>query len=174
MYCCFDVRGLILPHNPTFGLPNFPTGGEYISGKNLFNGLDATLGLVFYFGQHVVPYVAPAKPPVGPLSPGEITGAGGTLCQGKPIALHATVSDPANHPLKYTWKLNGTAQSAEGPDFRFTPNNAGDNTVEVAVVDTLDASRTVTAGPRTISVQDYTPPQISNVTATPDTLELCR
>ena len=38
-------------------------------------------------------------------------------------------------------------------------------------MDTLDAeARTVTAGPRTISVQDYTPPQISNVTATPDTL----
>ena len=24
----FDVRGLILPHNPTFRLPNFHTGGE--------------------------------------------------------------------------------------------------------------------------------------------------
>ena len=166
----FDVRGVILPHNPTFGLPNFNDGGIYIPGKNLFNGLEATVGMVFYFGRHVVPFVAPATPPPGPLNPGEITGAGGTLCQGKPIMLHATTSDPAGHPLKYTWKLNGTAQTTEGPDFSFTPNNAGDNTVEVTVVDTTDATRVVTAGPRTITVQDYTPPQITSVSATPNAL----
>lgn len=167
----FDVRGLILPKNPTFGLPNTPgSGGEYIVGKNLMNGLDATVGMVFYFGRHVVPYVAPATQPTGPLSAGEITGAGGTLCQGKPISLHVTTTDPANHPLKYTWKLNGVAQTADGPDFSFTPNNAGDNTVEVTAVDTTDATRVVTAGPRTISVQDYTPPQITSVSASPNAL----
>jgi opacity protein-like surface antigen len=166
----FDLRGLILPKNPTFGLPSFPTGGEYIVGKNLLSGLDATVGLVFYFGSHSVPVAAAPVVPVGPLSAGEITGAGGTLCQGKPVTLHATTSDPANHTLKYTWKLNGAPQSAEGPDFSFTPNNAGDNSVEVTVVDTADATRVITAGPRIISVQDYTPPQIASVTATPSTL----
>lgn len=166
----FDVRGLILPKNPTFGLPNFPNGGEYIVGKNLMSGLDATVGMVFYFGRHVVPFVAPAVQPIGPLAAGEITGGGGTLCQGKPISLHVTTSDPANHPLKYTWKLNGSPQTSEGPDFSFTPNNAGDNTVEVTAVDTTDATRVVTAGPRTITVQDYTPPQITSVTATPSAL----
>jgi hypothetical protein len=166
----FDVRGVILPKNPTFGLPNASATGIYIPGKNVFDGLQATLGLVFYFGRHVVPFVPPPPPSLGPLNPGEITGAGGTLCLGKPITLHATTSDPANHVLKYIWKLNGAPQTTEGPDFTFTPNNAGDNTVEVTSIDTTDATRMATAGPRTVSVQDYTPPQISSVTATPNTL----
>jgi hypothetical protein len=165
-----DFRGLILPKNPTFGLPSFSDNGIYISGKHVFDGLNATVGMVFYFGRHTVPCVPAPTPPPSPLSPGEITGAGGTLCLGKPITLHASTSDPANHALKYTWKLNGAPQTAEGPDFSFTPNNAGDFTVEASVVDTTDATRVVTAGPRTITVQDYTPPTISSVTASPTAL----
>jgi hypothetical protein len=166
----FDVRGLILPSNPTFGLPSSSNSGIYISNKHVFDGLDATIGMVFYFGRHVVPFVPAPVPPPTPLNPGEITGAGGTLCQGKAITVHATTSDPSNHALKYTWKLNGAPQTAEGPDFTFTPNNAGDFTVEASVVDTTDATRSVTTGPRTITVQDYTPPTISSVTATPSAL----
>jgi hypothetical protein len=166
----FDVRGLILPHNPTFSLPNYPDGGIYIVGKNVQSGLNATVGLVFYFGRHVVPTVAPPAVVTPPLTPGEITGGGGTLCQGKAISLRATTTDPANHTLKYAWKLNGAPQSADGPDFSFTPNSAGDNTVEVAVTDTTDAARTVTDGPRTIHVEEYLKPQITSVTATPSTV----
>jgi len=166
----FDVRGLILPHNPTFGLPNYPDGGVYIVGKNILSGMNATVGLVFYFGRHVVPVVAPPAVVTPPLNAGEITGGGGTLCQGKAISLHATTTDPANHVLKYAWKLNGAPQSADGPDFSFTPNSAGDNTVQVSVTDTTDASRTITDGPRTIHVEEYLKPQITSVTATPGTV----
>jgi opacity protein-like surface antigen len=166
----FDVRGLILPKNPTFHLPNYPDGGIYLPSKYVLNGMEATVGLVFYFGRHVVPYVAPPTPPTPALTAGEITGGGGTLCQGKPIALHATTTDPANHSLKYAWKLNGAPQATEGPDFSFTPNSAGDNTVEVAVTDTTDATRTVTDGPRTIHVEEYLKPSITSVTASPSAI----
>lgn len=166
----FDIRALTLPRNPTFGAPSGSFGGIYISPKNLMNGVQATVGLEYFIGRHVVPVPPPPPVVVPPLTPGEITGAGGTLCQGKPIALHATASDPAGHALKYTWKLNDAPQSAEGPDFSFTPNNAGDFKVEVSVTDSTDPKRTVTAGPRTVTVLDYTPPQISGVTATPSTL----
>jgi hypothetical protein len=165
-----DVRGVTLPRNPTFGAPSGSFGGLYIVPKNVMTGIDATFGVEFYIGRHVVP-VPPVIPVVVPaLIPGDITGADGTLCQGKPITLHSTATDPANHALKYTWKLNGAPQSAEGPDFSFTPNNAGDFKVEVTVVDTTDPKRTVTAGPRTVTVLDYMPPQITSVTATPATL----
>ena len=163
-----DVRGLILPKNPTFGLPNFPGGGVYIASHSLLSGLDATVGMVFYFGRHVVPFAAPPAAAAPGLTAGEITGAGGTLCQGKAINLHASTTDPANHPLKYSWKLNGAPQPTEGPDFSFTPNSAGDNTVEVSIVDTTDATRTTVDGPRTIRVEEYLKPQITSVTATPN------
>ncbi len=166
----FDVRGLTVLRNPAFDLPGYSQTGIYVVPKNLLNGVDATVGLVFYIGRHVVPPVpVPVQPPQ-PINPGEITGAGGTLCQGKPITLHATTSDPVNHPLKYLWTLNGASQTAEGPDFSFTPNNAGDFTVAVTATDTTDPKRSVTAGPRTVTVQDYNPPQITSVTATPSTL----
>lgn len=166
----FDMRGLI-SKNPTFGLPTYSATGVYIPGKNAMYGLEATVGVVFYLGQHLVP--APAVvpvPPPAPLSAGEISGAGGTLCQGKPITLRATASDPENHQLVYAWKLNGAPAGTNSPEFTFTPNNAGDNTVEVAVNDATNPTRKATAGPRTVSVQDYTPPQIAGVTATPSTL----
>jgi len=166
----FDVRALTLPSNPTFKLPTFSSTGIYIPSKNLMNGVEATLGLVFYVGQHTVPL--PPIPPPPPLNGGDITGAGGMLCVGKSITVHSTASDPASppHPMKFMWKLNGEPQSAEGPDFTFPANNAGDFKVEVSVVDTTDPKRTASASPKTISVQDYMPPQITSVTATPDTL----
>ena len=110
------------------------------------NGLDATLGMVFDPGPPCGAARAASGGSSTPINPGDITGAGGTLCAGKPITLHSTASDPLNHPLKYTWKLNGAPQSAEGTDFTFTPNNAGPFPVEVSVVDTTDPKRTATAG----------------------------
>jgi hypothetical protein len=166
----FDARAL-MSKNPTFGLPSFSNTQIYIPGKQRLNGLELTVGAVFYLGRHVVPAPpAPPTPPPTPLNAGEITGAGGTLCQGKPITLHATATDPQGHSLAYAWKLNGQPTGGNGPDFTFTPNNAGDNTVEVSVSDATDATRKVTAGPKTVTVQDYTPPQIAGVSATPSSL----
>jgi hypothetical protein len=165
----FDARGF-WSRNPTFGLPNFSTGGIYIPAKSHVNGLQATMGLVLYLKK---PYVAPPPappPPPAPLSAGEITGPGGTLCQAKPIALHSTASDPSGHALTYSWKLNDAVQTATGPDFSFTPNNAGDFKVEVVVTDSTTPSRTVTAGPVTLTVREYTKPQISSVAAQPTSL----
>jgi hypothetical protein len=93
------------------------------------------------------------------------------LCQGKAITLHSTASDPGGHPLTYSWKLNDAVQSATGPDFTFTPNNAGDFKIEVAVTDsTSTPPRTVTAGPLTLSVQENTKPQITSIAAQPSSL----
>ncbi len=165
----FDVRGF-WSRNPTFGLPNYPTGGIYIPGKNYVNGVQATLGLVVYLKQpYVAPPPAPPAPPA-PLSAGEITGPGGTLCQGKAISLHSTASDPSNHALNYVWKLNGAPQPGNATDFSFTPNNAGDFKVEVVITDSTNPSRTVTAGPTTLTVQEYSKPQITNVAASPSSL----
>jgi PKD domain/Outer membrane protein beta-barrel domain len=165
----FDVRGF-WSRNPTFGLPNFPTGGIYIPAKQHINGLQATLGLVWYLKK---PYAPPPPPPPAapaPLNAGEITGPGATLCQAKAVNLHSTASDPTGHALNYTWKLNDAVQSGNSPDFSFTPNNAGDFKVEVVITDATNRSRTVTAGPITLSVHEYTKPQITSTAASPTTL----
>jgi len=164
-----DVRGF-WSRNPTFGLPNYPSGGIYIPSKNYLNGVQVTLGLVVYLKK---PYVAPPPPPPpppAPLNAGEITGPSGILCQGKSITLHTTASDPGGHALTYVWKLNGAAQSGSTPDFSFTPNNAGDFKVEVSVSDATNPARTVTAGPTTLSIQEYTRPQVTSLAASPTTL----
>ncbi len=162
----FDARGFWSP-NPTFGLSTVNLGGEYIPSGHKLNGLQTTMGLVIYIGKAPVPPPpAPAAPPA-PLNAGSITGAEGTLCQNKPITLHSTASDPAGHQLNYAWKLNGAPSGTNSPDFSFTPNNAGDFTVQVAVTDAANPARTVAAGPITLSVQAYTPPQITNIAARP-------
>lgn len=166
----FDVRGF-WSRNPTFGLPNYPTGGIYIPSKERVNGLQATVGLVLFLKK---PYVAPPPPPPpppAPLNAGDITGPGGTICQGKAITLHSSASDPNGHSLTYSWKLNDQVQTATGPDFSFTPNNAGDFKVEVIVTDSsVTPPRTVTAGPLTLSVHEYAKPEITSITAQPTSL----
>jgi outer membrane beta-barrel protein len=162
-----DVRG-IFSRNPTFDLPNYPTGGVYITSHQHLNGVEATAGLVFYLGKKAVPPPPPPPPPPpAPLNAGTITGAEGQLCQGKAINLHSTASDPAGHQLTYAWKLNGAAQGTNSPDFSFTPNNGGDFQVEVTVTDSTNPSRTVTAGPITVAVKEYTQPQITGINAGP-------
>lgn len=165
----FDARGF-WSRNPTFGLPNYPTGGIYIPGKNYLNGVQATLGLVVFLKKPYTPPPPPPPAPPAPLSAGEITGPGGTLCQGKAITLHSSANDPSGHALHYSWKLNGAPQSGDSPDFSFTPNNAGEFRVEVTVTDATNPSRTVTAGPVTLTVQEYVKPQITSVAASPTSL----
>ena len=165
----FDARG-IWSRNATFDLNGFNTGGIYIPGAQHFNGFEGTMGLVIYLGQGARP--AAQAPPlvVPPLSAGTITGAEGTLCQGKPMTLHSTASDPAGHTLNYAWRVNGSPSGPNSADFAFTPNNAGDFHIDVTVTDSTNPSRTVTGGPITISVKEYVEPQITNVSATPNAL----
>lgn len=166
-----DARGMF-SRNPTFGLPNFPTGGVYIPNKHWINGLELTAGVIFYLGQVYTPPAPPAvvPPKPAPLNPGSITGYEGLLCQGKPITLHSSASDPLGHTLGYAWKLNGAAVGSNSSDYTFTPNNGGDFVVEVTVTDTTDTSRTVTAGPVTVSVKEYLQPQITSLTASASAL----
>lgn len=164
-----DARGF-WSRNPTFDLPNYNDGGIYIPAKDHINGFQATLGLIIYLGRHYVPPPPTPPAPPAPLNAGSITGAEGTLCQAKPITLHSNAADPAGHPLTYAWKLNGTPSGTNSADFSFTPNNAGDFTVEVTVTDSTNPSRTVTAGPITLNVQQYVEPQITAISATPNAL----
>jgi opacity protein-like surface antigen/outer membrane protein OmpA-like peptidoglycan-associated protein len=131
-----DARGF-WSRNPTYGLPNFPNGGIYIPAKDKINGFQGTLGLVFYLGQSKCPEMPPAPPPPAPLSTPTITGAeGATICQGKPVNLHANVAGPSGHTLKYEWTVNGAAQPGNTADFSFTPNNTGSFNIQVTVTDT--------------------------------------
>ncbi len=155
--------------NPTFRLPNYDDGGIWIPSKQRVNGFQGTIGIVMYLGHPKVPVTA-APVVVAPLNAGTITGAEGTLCQGKPITLHSTASDPAGHTLTYAWKLNGAPSGGNSADFTFTPNNAGDFTVQVTVSDSTNPSRTVTSGPITLSVKEYAEPQITSISATPNAL----
>ncbi len=166
----FDARG-IFGGNPTFGLSNTDQGGLYIPTKQRFRGFEGTMGLVIYLGQGARP-APPATPPqpLAPLNAGTITGAEGTLCQGKPITLHSTASDPAGHTLNYAWKVNGAPSGTDSADLTFTPNNAGDFQVQVTVTDSTNPTRTVTAGPVTLSVKEYVEPQITSISATPNAL----
>jgi outer membrane protein OmpA-like peptidoglycan-associated protein len=130
-----DARG-ITSRNPTYGLPNYPTGGIYIPSKNSINNFQGTLGLVFYLGQSKCPPMPPAPPAPAPLAQPTITGAEGTICQGKPVTLHANIQAQANQKLSYSWTLNGQTQGGDSPDFTFTPNNTGTFNVQVTVKDT--------------------------------------
>jgi outer membrane protein OmpA-like peptidoglycan-associated protein len=186
-----DARGL-WSRNPTFGLPNFPDGGIYIPAHDKINGLQATLGLVWYLGQSKCPPMPEPPPPPAPLNAGGITGAeGATICQGKPVTLHSTASGPAGHTLAYAWKVNGQASGSNSPDFTFTPNNTGSFAVEVTVSDTTPPPPAITR-PKNIPERCWVQPpapqaaapvtatttvtlaesalDVTNVTATPNTL----
>ena len=166
----FDARGF-WSRNPTFNLPNYNTGGIYIPAKQHLNGFQGTIGIVIYLRRpYVPPPPTPPPPAPGPLNPGSITGAEGPVCPSRPITLHSTASDPAGHALTYAWKVNGTPSGTNSPDFSLTPNNAGDFAVEVAIADSTNPSRNVTAGPITLHVQKYVAPQITNISATPNAL----
>ena len=130
-----DVRGL-WTRNPTYDLPNYNDGGVYIPAKNKLNGMQATLGLVWYFGQSKCPPMPPAPPAPAPLPTPTITGAEGTICQGKPVTLHADITGPSGHTLQYAWTVNGQAQGSNSPDLSFTPNNTGSFNIQVTVTDT--------------------------------------
>ncbi len=185
-----DARG-ITSRNPTYNLPNYNNGGIYIPSKDSINNFQGTIGLVWYLGQSKCPPMPDAPPPPAPLATPTITGAEGTICQGKPVTLHANMQASGTQKLSYTWTMNGQAQGSDSPDFTFTPNNTGSFNIQVSVKDTTPPpppmerpkkfpvrcwvqpptpppAQPVTAT-ATVTVND-TPPSISSVTATPNTL----
>jgi outer membrane protein OmpA-like peptidoglycan-associated protein len=163
-----DARGF-WSRNPTYDLPNYPDGGIYIPAKDKLNSFQGTIGLVFYLGQGKCPPMPPAPAPPPPLPTPTITGGEGTICQGKPVNLHANIQGPSGHNLAYEWTLNGAAQTATGPDFSFTPNNTGTFNVQVTVRDTTPPPAPMER-PKNIPVrcwvQPPTPPPAAPVTAT--------
>jgi opacity protein-like surface antigen/outer membrane protein OmpA-like peptidoglycan-associated protein len=168
----FDGRGF-LSRNPTYNLPDAPTGGIYVPRNDRLNGVQLTAGAIFYLGKKVVPQ--PRQEPLPPLGAVTITGgeapANGVLCQGKPISFHVDETDPAGHVLAYSWKLNGATQGSNSPDFSFTPNNGGDFNVEVEITDTQCVTRKVAAPAKTVHVTEYTEPVISSFTVSPKELD---
>jgi len=82
----------------------------------------------------------------------------GLLCQGRAITLKSDASDPAGRQLSYRWRLNGQPAGTNAPTFSFTPDAAGNYTVQVEVVDSTDASRVASAGPVTLNVREYRVP----------------
>ena len=167
----FDLRGL-LSRNPTYNLPNSPsvTSGVYIPAKTEYNGLQATLGLVFYAGTTKCPPMPAAPPPPAPLPTPTISGADGQICQGKPVTLHATMPGaPADHKFSYAWTVNGQAQDANAPDLSFTPNNTGSFSVQLTVTDTTPPPAPMERPkkfPVRCWVQPPPPPPVAPVTAT--------
>jgi outer membrane protein OmpA-like peptidoglycan-associated protein len=163
-----DARG-ITSRNPTYDLPNYPTGGIYIPSKDMINNFQGTVGLVFYLGQSKCPPMPPAPPPPAPLATPTITGAEGTICQGKPVTLHANIQATGSQKLSYSWTLNGQAQGSDSPDFTFTPNNTGSFNIQLTVRDTSPPPTPMERPnkfPVRCWVQPPTPPPAQPVTAT--------
>ncbi len=164
-----DARGT-WSRNPTFDLPNFPDGGIYIPAKDKVNGFQGTVGLVFYLGQSKCPPMPTAPPPPPPLPTPTISGGEGTICQGKPVTLHANLTGaPAGHTLVYAWTMNGQASGSNSPDFTFTPNNVGSFSIQVTVTDTTPPPAPMERPakfPVRCWVQPAAPPPVAPVSAT--------
>jgi opacity protein-like surface antigen len=140
-----DAKGF-WSRNPTYDLPNYPDGGIYIPARDHLIGFQGTVGLVFYHGQvtcdRFASEIPPQFTPPPPIPTPTISGAEGqTICQGKPVTLHANVTPASGRTITYAWTLNGAAQTATGPDFTFTPNNTGAFNVQVTVTDTTAAPK---------------------------------
>jgi opacity protein-like surface antigen len=135
-----DGRGF-WSRNPTYDLPNYPDGGIYIPRGDHLNGFQGTIGLVFYHGQvscdKFADQIPPQFQPAPAIATPTISGAEGqTICQGKPVTLHANVTPAQGRTYAFAWTLNGAQQTATGADFTFTPNNTGSFNVQVTVTDT--------------------------------------
>ncbi len=131
-----DARGF-WSRNPTYGLPNFPSGGVYIPAHDKLNSFQGTLGLVYFAGNVKCPDMPPAPPPPAPLPTPTISGAEGTICPNKPVNLHATLPGiDAARKLKFAWTVNGQAQGSDSADFSYTPTGTSTSNIQVTVTDT--------------------------------------
>lgn len=171
----FDVRGL-LNRNPTYGLSDSPSAGVYIPRNDKLNAVQTTVGLTWYLGQKAepMPVKEEVKPQaLGALNGGAITGGTGTLCQGRAITVRSDASDPAGRRLTYRWKVNGQPMGSNSPELTFTPDRAGNYTIELDVEAENTAGmplRTAKAKTLSLNVQEYRAPTISGCQAVPPSL----
>jgi hypothetical protein len=186
-----DARGF-WSRNPTYDLPNYPDGGVYIPSRDKINGFQGTVGLVFFAGTSKCPPAPPPPPAAPPVPTPTISGTEGTICQGKPVNLHATLpAPPPGRTYTFAWTINGQPQGGNSPDLTYTPNNQGTFNVQLTVTDVtppppplekppkfpvrcwVAPPAPVTPQPATATASftvTVTPPTISSVTATPNTL----
>lgn len=105
-------------------------------------------------------------------SNGSLTGLNATnsIGAGTPVRLSATATDTLNHPLTYTWLVNGT-QAGTGNPYTYTPATPGWYRVELRVSDNQTPPSTATAtAPVTIYARDTRPPTATACNATTGTL----
>jgi flagellar motor protein MotB len=173
----FDIRGLT-SGAPTWRLPQTAAaanGGVYVPRDGELNGVQTTAGLTYYFGsKYVPPPPVQAPQPLGALNAGSIVGGAGALCQGRAITVRSTgASDPAGRRMTYKWKVNGQPMGSDSPELTFTPDRAGNYTVELDLeapnTENLPV-RTAKANTLSLGVQEYKEPTVSAVAADPATL----
>jgi hypothetical protein len=160
--------------NPTYGLPDTPAGGGiYIPQNNKSFHLIFAAGVNYHWGPTrewiQEKEVAPAE--LGPLTGGALSAGSGTLCQGKAITVRAAgASDPAGRGLTYKWKVNGQAAGGNSPELSFTPDHAGNYSIELNVEAPNNPGlpvRTAAANTLSLGVQEYKAPTVSGCQAVP-------
>ena len=163
-----------LSKNPTYGLPDTPAGGGIFipKGYKSFHAIFAG-GVNYHWGPTREwvedKEVAPAD--LGPLTGGSLSAGSGTLCQGKAITVRAIgASDPAGRGLTYKWKVNGQAAGGNSPELSFTPDHAGNYSVELGLEAANNPGlpvRTAAASTLALGVQEYKAPTVSGCQAVP-------
>jgi hypothetical protein len=160
--------------NPTYGLPDTAAGGGiYIPQNNKSFHLIFAAGVNYHWGPTrewiQEKEVAPAE--LGPLTGGALSAGSGTLCQGKAITVRAAgASDPAGRGLTYKWKVNGQAAGGNSPELSFTPDHAGNYSIELNVEAPNNPGlpvRTAAANTLSLGVQEYKAPTVSGCQAVP-------
>jgi hypothetical protein len=163
-----------LSKNPTYGLPDTPAGGGiYIPKGHTAMHVVFAGGVNYYFGQkrEWIEDKAVAPVDLAPLTGGNLSAGSGTLCQGKSITVRSLgASDPAGRGLTYKWKVNGQAAGGNSPELTFTPDHAGNYTIELTEESANNPGlpvRTAAANTLTLGVQEYKAPTVSGCQAVP-------
>jgi flagellar motor protein MotB len=171
---------------PAWGLPDYNTGGVYVPRGQKQYGIQTTAGIDFNFGPKYVPAPPPPPPPPAPRKPEALANLSGggievvstgygpsnILCQGRPIRLRSTASDPAGRPLTYRWTVNGQPSGGNSAELSFTPDRPGNYVVAVDVTAPNAEGlpeRAAKGGPMTLNVQEYRAPTVTGCTANPAT-----
>ena len=153
---------------PTYGLPDSAAaGGIYIpKGAKAFHTVFAG-GVNYHFGPKREWIEDKPAPPadLGPISGGTLSAGSGTLCQGKSIIVRSNgATDPAGRGLTYKWKVNGETVGGNTPELSFTPDHAGNYSVELNVEAANNPGlpvRNAAANTLALGVQEYKLPTVS-------------
>jgi len=153
---------------PTYGLPDTPAGGGIYIPKG-YKALHTVFagGVNYHFGPKREwiedKVVAPAD--LGPVTGGTLSAGSGTLCQGKAITVRSNgATDPAGRGLVYKWKVNGETAGGNTPELSFTPDHAGNYSIELNVEAANNPGlpvRTANANTLALGVQEYKAPTVS-------------